>query len=144
MILVDANLLIYAVDADSPHHAKVLAWWETLLSGPENVGLPWVVVLAFIRITTNPRIKESPLAIHEALQYVERWLSVPGVSLVDAPPGMFSALAADLRVTGSGGNLSTDTFLAVMARTLDATLCSADNDFRRFQDLKYFNPLTDS
>ena len=144
MILVDANLLIYAVDTDSPHHGQVGAWWEQLLSGTENVGLPWVVLLAFIRITTHPRIKQSPLSVHHALQYVERWLSVPGVSIVDAPPGMYSQFAAELRVTGTGGNLANDTFLAVLARALDATLCSADHDFRRFKDLKYFNPLTDS
>lgn len=144
MILVDANLLIYAVDGDSPHHTQVRLWWENTLSGPENVGLHWLVLLAFVRVTTNPRIKQNPLQIDEALQIIERWLSVPGVCVVDAPPGMYPRLATELRNTGSGGNLTNDAFLAVLAVSLDATLCSADNDFLRFGDLKYFNPLANS
>ncbi len=144
MMLVDANLLIYAVDADSPHHARVRAWWESLLSGPDSVGLSWLVLLAFVRITTHSRIMQHPMAVDDALEYVERWLSVPGVTLVDAPPGMYPQLAAELRTSGTGGNLTNDTFLAVLARALDATLCSADNDFRRFNRVKYFNPVLDS
>jgi toxin-antitoxin system PIN domain toxin len=144
MILVDANLLIYAVDLDSPHHTQVRSWWENLLSGPESVGLHWLVLLAFVRVTTHPRIKQRPLLVDDALQIVERWLSVPGVSIVEAPPGMYPRLATELRSTGAGGNLTNDAFLAVLARSLNATLCSADNDFLRFRDLKYFNPLTNS
>jgi toxin-antitoxin system PIN domain toxin len=144
MMLVDANLLIYAVDADSPHHEQVRTWWERLLSGPDSVGLPWLVLLAFVRITTHPRIMQHPMAVDKALEYVERWLSVPGVTVVEAPPGMYAQLAAELRTSGTGGNLTNDTFLAVLARALDATLCSADNDFRRFNRLKYFNPVTES
>ena len=143
MILVDANLLIYAVDADSQHHEKVRAWWERLLSGPDSVGLPWLVLLAFVRITTHARIMQHPLAVDDALEYVERWLSVPGVNVVDAPPGMYAQLATELRTSGTGGNLTNDTFLAVLARALDATLCSADNDFRRFKHLKYLNPISE-
>ncbi len=143
-MLVDANLLIYAVDADSPHHARVRVWWEALLSGPESVGLPWLVLLAFVRITTHARIMQHPIAVDDALEYVERWLSVPGVNVVDAPPGMYPQLAAELRTSGTGGNLTNDTFLTVLARALDATLCSADNDFRRFNRLKYFNPVSES
>ena len=143
-MLIDANLLIYAVDADSPHHARVRVWWETLLSGPDTVGLPWLVLLAFVRITTHARIMQHPMAVDDALGYVERWLSVPGVSVVDAPPGMYPQFSAELRNCGTGGNLTTDTFLAVLARALDATLCSADNDFRRFKQIKYFNPVLDS
>jgi hypothetical protein len=143
MMLVDANLLIYAIDADSPHHERVRPWWETLLSGPDAVGLPWVVILAFIRITTHPRIMQRPLPVDDALAYVERWLAVPGVELVDAPPGVYPQLAAELRVSGTGGNLATDALLAVLARVLDATLCSADHDFRRFKSLKLYNPLSE-
>ncbi len=143
MMLVDANLLIYAVDADSPHHARVRTWWEALLSGPDNVGLPWLVLLAFVRITTHARIMQHPMAVDDALEYVERWLSVPGVTVVDAPPGMYPQLAAELRTSGTGGNLTNDTFLAVLARALDAILCSADNDFRRFKDLQLYNPISD-
>ena len=97
MMLLDANLLIYAIDADSAHHERVRPWWEDLLSGPETVGLPWVVILAFLRITTHPRIMQRPLPVNDALAYVERWLAVPGVELVDAPAGLYPQLAAELR-----------------------------------------------
>lgn len=143
MMLVDANLLIYAIDADSAHHERVRSWWEKLLSGSDVVGLPWVVILAFVRITTHPRIMQRPLPVDVALAYVERWLAVPGVELVDASPGVYPQLAAELRISGAGGNLATDAFLAVLARALDATLCSADHDFRRFKDLQLYNPLSD-
>lgn len=143
MMLVDANLLIYAIDADSVHHERIRAWWEDLLSGPDTVGLPWVVILAFVRITTHARIMQRPLKVDAALGYVERWLAVPGVSLVDASPEIYPQFAAELRGSGAGGNLTTDAWLAVLARTLDATLCSADNDFRRFKGLRLFNPLDD-
>lgn len=142
MMLVDANLLIYAIDADSVHHDGVRPWWEDLLSGPETVGLPWLVILAFLRITTHPRIMQRPLPVDEALAYVERWLAVPGVEVVDAPPGLYPQLAAELRTSGTGGNLTTDAFLAVLARSLGATLCSADEDFRRFRNVRVFNPLS--
>jgi toxin-antitoxin system PIN domain toxin len=95
MMLLDANLLIYAIDADSPLHERVRPWWEKLLSGPDTVGLPWVVILAFVRITTHPRIMQRPLAVDVALAYVERWLAVPGVELVDASPAIYPQLAAE-------------------------------------------------
>jgi uncharacterized protein len=143
MKLLDTNLLIYAIDADSAHHERVRPWWEELLSGPDEVGLPWIVILAFVRITTHPRIMQRPLTVDAALAYVERWLAVPGVSLLNTSPAIYPQLAAELRVSGTGGNLTTDAFLAVLARTLDATLCSADHDFRRFQGLRLCNPLSD-
>ena len=142
-MLVDANLLIYAIDADSAHHERVRPWWENLLSGPDAIGLPWVVILAFLRITTHPRIMQRPLPVDAALAYVERWLAVPGVELLDAPPSLYPQLAAELRLSGTGGNLATDALLAVLARALVATLCSADEDFRRFRDLALFNPLAE-
>jgi hypothetical protein len=143
MMLVDANLLIYAIDADSSVHERVRPWWEKLLSGPDTVGLPWVVILAFVRITTHPRIMQRPLAVDAALAYVERWLAIPGVELVAASPAIYPQLAAELRASGTGGNLTTDAFLAVLARSLDATLCSADHDFRRFEGLRLHNPLSE-
>jgi len=144
MMLVDVNLLIYAIDADSVHHERVRPWWERLLSGPDAVGLPWVVILGFLRITTHPRIMQRPLSVDDALAYVERWLAVPGVELVDAPPGVYPLFASELRRTGTGGNLTTDAFLALLARSLGATLCSADEDFRRFRDVAVCNPLADT
>ncbi|MDZ7811369.1 MAG: TA system VapC family ribonuclease toxin [Arhodomonas sp.] len=72
MILVDANLLLYAVNADLPQHARARQWWEQVLSGTEAVGIPWVVILAFLRLSTNPRIFERPLSVERAMAYVDQ------------------------------------------------------------------------
>ena len=82
MILVDANLLIYAVNKNSPQHKAARKWLELTLSGSEAVGLPWIVVLAFLRITTRAGILEHPLTGDQALEYVDQWLALPVVSLV--------------------------------------------------------------
>jgi uncharacterized protein len=75
--LVDANLLLYAVDEASPHHGPAKRWLEDQLSGSETVAFTWVVLLAFVRLATNPRVFESPLAPEEALELVDSRLDQP-------------------------------------------------------------------
>ena len=77
MIVPDTNLLIYAINQDAPHHQRARAWLEQTLSGREPVGLPWRVLIAFLRLTTHPRIFETPLSTDAALDYVNRWLAQP-------------------------------------------------------------------
>ena len=60
MILVDVNLLVYAPDETSKHHAKAKAWWENQFNGSSMVGLSWAVLLGFVRLLTNPRIYANP------------------------------------------------------------------------------------
>jgi toxin-antitoxin system PIN domain toxin len=79
MILVDVNLLLYAVNQDLPEHERARLWWERTLSGVEAVFIPWVVLLAFLRISTNPRVFPVPLQVEQALRYVDEWLSAPAV-----------------------------------------------------------------
>jgi hypothetical protein len=87
VILVDANLLIYAVNQDLPQHKLARAWWEQMLSGAVRVGIPWVSILAFLRICTNPRIFSSPLSPEAAIGYIDEWLDQPPVQLVAAGAG---------------------------------------------------------
>jgi toxin-antitoxin system PIN domain toxin len=82
VILVDVNLLIYAIDADSTHHLSARRWLERTLSGTTVVGLPWIVILAFLRITTHSRIMRTPLSPEAAVAYVDSWLQQPYVKLV--------------------------------------------------------------
>jgi hypothetical protein len=141
MILVDANLLIYAVNSDAPAHRKARLWLERLLSGTDEVGLPWPVVLAFLRITTRHGILERPLSTEQALAYVDGWLAQPCVTLV-TPGATHWAICRNLiRATGSSGNLTTDAHIAALALELGATICSADYDFRRFPGIAHVNPL---
>ncbi len=144
MILMDANLLIYAVNKDLPQHKRARVWWEGELSGPGAVGLPWVSLMAFMRICTNPRIFESPLSPEQAIGYVDEWLDRPNVGMVAPGPGHWPILKSLMRQAGTAGNLTTDAHIAAMALEHGCTICSADNDFKRFPGVSYINPLTDT
>jgi toxin-antitoxin system PIN domain toxin len=141
VILIDANLLIYAVDRDSPHHARARAWFEDVLSGTTRVGLAWVVILAFIRITTRPGILRSPLAPHRAVAYVEEWLAQPYVTAVGPGERHWPVLRNLLRTTGTAGNLVGDAHLAATAIEQGAAIYSTDYDFRRFPGVDHVNPI---
>lgn len=141
MILVDANLLIYAVNLDMPQHHASRVWWEKTLAGNESVGIPWVVLLAFLRICTNGRVFAAPLPIDAAIGYVEDWLRQPLVKPVSPGAGHWPVLANLLTRSGMGGNLTTDAHIAALAIEHGYTVCSADNDFKRFAGVRHLNPL---
>ncbi len=141
MILLDANLLIYAVNKDAPDHKAARVWLEKVLSGTQAVGLTWGVLLAFLRITTRPGLLDRPLHNEQAIAFVDEWLSLSVVEIVtpgDAHWRIFSGL---LQSTGALGNLASDAHLAAMAIENGATICSADYDFKRFPGVKHVNPL---
>lgn len=141
MILVDVNLLLYAVDSTSPHHERALAWWSGALRGSETIGLPWSTTLAFIRLATNPRVFAAPLDPGTAVTLVRAWLDRPNVVPIDPTGRHLAVLAGLLDATGTAGNLVTDAHLAALAVEHGATLCSADADFARFDGLRWSNPL---
>jgi len=132
MMLLDANLLIYAVNKDAPMNRRAKTWLEAAVSGSEAVGISWNVLLAFIRITTRSGLFRNPLSIKSAFDLIESWLSNPSVTIVHPGPR---------QRTGTGGNLSSDAHLAALAIENDAELCSSDTDFARFTSLKWTNPL---
>ena len=141
MILVDANLLVYASDADSPHHARARAWLEDALSGVVPVGLAWLVVLAFLRVTTRPGIMRRPQTPEQALGTIDDWLAQPYVSLVGPGDHHWPLLRNLLKTTGTAGNLVADAHLAALAIEHGCTVYSADNDFKRFPGVEHVNPL---
>ena len=141
MIVVDANLLIYAFDETSPQHGAAHRWLHEQLNGTVRVGLPWLSLLAFIRLVTNPRVFARPTDIGTAWRQVERWLSSP-VAWVPAPTdGHASVLGALLTATGATGNLVPDAHLAALAIEHGLILCSSDGDFARFNGIRWENPL---
>ena len=142
MILVDANLLIYAVDRDSPHHAPARRWLEEALSGSESVGIAWIAALAFVRITTHPGIMRNPLSAQSAIVYVDSWLRQPFVTAVGPGERHWPVLRNLLIASGTAGNLTSDAHLAAIAIEHGATVASADNDFRRFAGVTHLNPLS--
>lgn len=141
MILVDASLLIYAIDSDSPQHESARRWLEETLSGTTPVGLPYIVVLAFLRLTTRRGILRHPMPPEEAMDYVDSWLAQPFVSLVGPGESHWPILRALLRSSGMAGNLTSDAHVAALALELGASVFSADYDFGRFAGIEHVNPL---
>ena len=141
MKLVDANVLLYAVDEASPHHAVAKPWLERELSSPETFAFAWTVLLAFVRLSTNPRVFEAPLAVGEALDLVDSWLGQPSVTVVH-PTDRHGALLRELLTPlGTAANLVSDAHLAALSIEQGAELCSADADFTRFPRVRWSNPL---
>ncbi len=141
MLLPDINLLVYAYDADAPHHKDARAWLEDTLSGTHPVGMPWLVVLGFIRIMTHRRILRKPMTVTESVKAVCTWLEHPMVEIV-TPGERHAEILFDLLThLGTAGNLTTDAHLAALAIEYDAELVSADADFSRFPGLRWFNPV---
>ena len=142
MILVDANLLIYAVNADAPLNRKAKSWVESALSGRETVGFSWNVLLALLRLTTRPGLFRRPLPVDTAFDLVASWLDQPSAAIVHPGPRHLQVLRELLLPLGAGGNLTSDAHLAALAIEHRAELCSSDTDFARFKGLKWRNPLS--
>lgn len=142
MLIVDVNLLLYAINRDSAHHERARTFWERSLSQDEHVGLTWLVILAFLRLSTNARVLERPLTAEVAARVVDEWLEQPPVEIVHPTARHWDVLKDLIRTTGTAGNLTSDAHLAAIAIEHGARLCSADRDFGRFPNLRWENPLT--
>lgn len=141
MILVDVNLLVYAFIKEAPRHQQSRTWLDRQLNGYAPVGLPWPVLLAFIRLVTNPRILERPPSTERAWEQVGEWLDHRTVWVPQPTERHRDILAALLASTGATGNLVMDAHLAALAIEHGLILCSADTDFARFPRLRWQNPL---
>jgi uncharacterized protein len=141
MIVLDANLLIYAVNEDAPLNRKAKLWLESALSGPDTVGFSWSVLLAFLRLTTRPGLFRHPLPLETAFELIASWLEQPSATIVHPGPRHLQVLRELLLPMGVGGNLASDAHLAALAIEHGAELCSSDTDFARFQGLNWVNPL---
>jgi uncharacterized protein len=144
VIIPDVNLLVYAVNQDSPSHERARTWLEQTLSDSETVGLPWLVLVAFLRLTTHPRIFETPLHTSAALDLVNGWMAQPCAQAIEPGERHWLVLSQLLRQSGTAGNLTNDAHLAAIAIERNAVLHSADNDFRRFTGLRFHNPLAEN
>jgi hypothetical protein len=143
MLLLDANVLIYAFRRDLVQHAKAKRWVEKKLAEREPLGLHEFTELAFLRITTNPRAFAQPSSLEESLSFLNAIRACPLVTEVRTAPGhreTFIRLCRDLRLAG---NDITDAFIAAVAIEAEATLASADSGFARFHDLQWIDPLNE-
>jgi toxin-antitoxin system PIN domain toxin len=141
VILIDANLLIYAYSSNFAQHATTREWFDRQINGSARVGLPWASLLAFLRITTNPRMFARPLPMAKAWEQVSIWLACETVWTPVPTDRHAGVLATLLAQRGVHGNLVSDAHLAALAIEHGLTLCSADGDFARFASLRWHNPL---
>ncbi|MDA8280712.1 MAG: type II toxin-antitoxin system VapC family toxin [Actinomycetota bacterium] len=140
MKLVDANVLLYAVNEDDPKHELSRQWLDGALGGTETVGMAWPVLLAFLRLSTRVGLFPAPLAVGPALHIIRAWLAQP-TTVVPAPTTRHVDLLAGLLTgVGSGGNLVSDAHLAALALEYDATIVTYDSDFARFAGVRVAAP----
>ncbi len=140
MKLVDANVLLYAVNSASEHHIASRRWLDGALSGADTVGLAWVPLLAFARLTTKHGLFPSPLDPAEAMAQIRDWCEAPGAVLVAPTARHAEVLSNLLAQVGSGGNLVNDAHLAALAIEHRASVVTYDYDFGRFDGIRWATP----
>lgn len=140
MTVVDADVLLYAVNSSSHRHRSARRWLEHSLNETEPVHLTWLALLAFIRIATLPSFSARPLAPAEALEVVDEWLAAPAATMAHPTTNHASVLANLLSGTGTSGNLTNDAHLAAIALEHGTAVCTFDRGFSRFAGLKVVRP----
>jgi len=139
--LVDTNILLYVVNPAAHEHPRVLAWWEAAIRGDQPIGFAWIVLVGFLRISTNPRAFVRPLSPQQALDQIAAWLDLPVARIVQESDDHWRYVRELLEVTGTTGSLTTDAHLGALAITHGATMVSCDADFLRFRQVRWENPL---
>jgi toxin-antitoxin system PIN domain toxin len=140
-VLVDANILLYAVDEASPFHDRARTWMEETLNGPRRVGIPWSSFTAFLRIVTHPRAMDHPLLPAEAWRFVEQWLDAPAVWVPLPGRGYAEILGRLVCELDLRANLVSDAAMAALCIEHGLQMASADSDFARFTEISWVNPV---
>jgi toxin-antitoxin system PIN domain toxin len=141
LILVDANILLYAYRPGAEQHEKAKGWLEAALSGSQLVRFAWLTLWAFLRISTSARVFERPLSAAEAGSAVSAWLAQPIAGILEPGERHWEILRGLMKENQVAGALVTDAALAALAIEHGATLFSTDRDFTRFPGLRLRNPL---
>lgn len=140
MRVVDANVLLYAINQDAVHHEAARRWLNAALNAQEPVGFTWIVLLAFVRLSTSAAVLPHPLDVDKATSTVDAWLGRPNAVLLEPRAGHLSRLRELLAATGAAGNLVNDAHIAAIAVDNKATVVSYDNDFSRFPGVRWEMP----
>lgn len=140
-MIIDANVLLYAVDDTSRQHRTAKEFLEVHLNGDRRIGLPWQSLGAFLRISTHPRILGSPLSASAASTFVEDWLAAPATWVPDVTRSTWSILRGLIEAGAVTGNLVPDAQLAALALEYGVPVVSADSDFARFGGVEWVNPF---
>ncbi len=141
-MLVDANILLYSIDEESPFHAPARDWLTVALNGPRRVAIPWMCIGAFVRIATNPRASRQPLSPAQAWEHVNDWLDAPAAWIPEPGSGYRQILGELLIGRDVRAGLVTDVMLAALCIEHGLEIVSADSDFARFTEISWINPVS--
>jgi hypothetical protein len=141
VIVLDANILLYAYDKSSSQHLKARQWVEQVFSGREPVGLSWQIITAFLRITTNPRLPGERFGLDEAASIVDSWIELPNVRTLSPGDDHWPLLRRTVLEGQATGALISDAQLAALTIEFGGVLHTTDRDFARFPGLRWINPL---
>jgi|TARA_B110000908_G_scaffold87689_1_gene104619 toxin-antitoxin system PIN domain toxin len=141
MILPDLNLLLYAYNPQAPQYKKAMAWWENVINSKQAILLPYEILFGFIRIATNKRLGEACVSLKQAKNTVDSWLNMSHTKIITPDQDHYSRVLNLMSESKSQGPVLSDAILASYAIQHGATLCSNDDDFKRFKGLIYFNPI---
>jgi toxin-antitoxin system PIN domain toxin len=141
VIVVDANILIYAYDTASPVHEKSRDWLEDAFSGAEPVGLPWQSITAFLRVMTNPKLHGRQFTLKAATEIVEAWMAQSSVRILVPTDDHWIQFRRMILEGSASGPLASDAELAGLTLEYGGVLYTADRDFARFPGLRWVNPL---
>ena len=144
MIVVDVNLLLYAYDGRATPHDQARLWWQSVISGPELIGLPWQTIHGFLRISTDTRISGNQVSMESSLALVEQWMNLPNVRVLTPGENHWSILRRMLLEGQARGPMVTDAQLAALTIEYGGVLYTTDRDFARFPGLRWVNPLLKS
>lgn len=140
MKLVDANVLLYAVNSDADHHERSRRWLDASLSGADTVGFAWIALLAFVRLSTREGLFPRPLSMDEAMDRVDAWLAAPPAVVLEPTIEHSRVLRSLLEPLTTAGNLVNDGHLAALAVEHKCEIVSFDNDFSRFAGVRWQEP----
>jgi len=132
---------MYSMNSDSEFHQRARQWWESAQTGSEHIGLTWPVMIAYLRLMTNPRIMPQPLTITEAVDDVHAWMQLPRTVMLYPGPDHVHILHSLLMAAGRGGDLTSDAHVAALALEHGGTVYSQDADFARFPGVRWIDPL---
>lgn len=141
MIVVDTNILLYAINSADPRHAKASEVLESAFRSGDSIGLPWMVLVSFLRLSTSRSVFPSPLTAREAADVVDSWLDQSAVTTLEPGPDHWKVMSRLIAETGRAGDLVNDMHIAALAIERGAELLSADTDFARFRGLRWTNPF---
>ncbi len=140
MMIVDANVLLYAMSAPSEHHRTSRSWLDDALNGTESVGLPWLSIVAFVRLSTLRTVLPVPLTPDESFGVVESWLAQPPAVLLEPGPNHLATMRRLIAAMGRAGNLVNDAHLAALALEYDGEVVTFDSDLGRFPGVRWRTP----